>query len=315
MPAESTGDRITRMLAMLSYLAEHDEVPVPELAAHFRVSEAQILKDVDLLWVTGLPGYYADDLIDFSPSAYDEAIISLREGQGLSRRVPLAPREAVALVAAVASLREFDSGASAEVIDSVQEKLQGLVPAVLETRPANEETLALVRGAIAGGGDLAIRYVSAEDEVTERVISPEGLTTDGSTWYLEAWCHSAGGRRMFRLDRMLAAESAEGPPLPLPAETTPGQELPEEVQAVLVVDPAAGWLAEDVPGATGADITWQGAPAVRIGLASSRAEWLVRQILSLGGMVKAVEPASLRAAVEQRASRTLDAYAAITPVD
>lgn len=304
MPAESTGDRVTRMLAMLSYLGEHDAVPVAELAAHFQVSEAQILKDVDLLWVTGLPGYYADDLLDFSPSDYDESVISLREGQGLSRRVPLAAREALALVAAVAWLRELDDGENAEVLASVHEKLQGLVPAEVDARPAQDERrLALLRQAIENEDEVWIRYVSAEDEVTERTIRPESLATDGTAWYVEAWCHRAGGTRTFRLDRMLQAAPSPSPPLTHPEEEPPGQ-----VDAVVIVDPAARWLAEDIPGAVGADISWEGRPAVRIELAGTRPEWLVRQVLAVGGRVLAVGPEELHAQVTGRARAALAAY-------
>lgn len=88
MPTESTLDRITRMLAMMGYLADHDRVPVGELAEHFGVTESQVLKDIDLLWVTGTPGYYPDDLVDFSVDDWEESLISLRDARGLGRRVP-----------------------------------------------------------------------------------------------------------------------------------------------------------------------------------------------------------------------------------
>lgn len=69
---EATGERLTRLLAMVTYLADRDGASAADLAAHFGVSEAQVMRDVDTLWVSGTPGYQPDDLLDFASDHYDE---------------------------------------------------------------------------------------------------------------------------------------------------------------------------------------------------------------------------------------------------
>lgn len=303
MPAEKTGARVTRLLAMMSYLADRDAVPITQLARQFDVSKAQVMKDINLLWVTGLPGYYPDDLVDFSFDEDDDSLVSLREGQGLSRRVPFAPREALALSVALEWLAALGGDAATQAtIDSVRAKLRGLVPAeVVETAAIDPERRAVLTSAIDAGAPLRIRYVSATDRVSTRVISPESLTTDGATWYVEAFCHSAGERRTFRVDRML-----EVTPGDTAGEGEPPAASDEVVSAVVVLAPQARWIAEEIPDAVVSELP-DGALELR--LDTAREAWLVRTLLGLGEHVRAVAPAALRESLRARASEALTLYA------
>lgn len=310
MPAEHTADRLTRLLAMMTYLAQHDRVPVPDLATHFGVSESQVLRDIDLLWVSGTPGYYHDDLIDFSVDDWEEDLISLRAGQGLDRQVPLAPREALALSAAVEWLR--GSGVATpgteEVLLSVQAKLRGFSPAeVTVPEDGHARARTAVLAAIESSGWLEIDYVSAEDRRTTRVIRPLAMFTDGAAWYLDAWCALSRARRTFRVDRILRLEPAAEPADLVAAEPV---EAPA-TEVVLVLDPSARWLAEDLPDAAVRDVVADGARCLEIRLTLTRTDWLVRQLLALGPQVRAVAPEGLRADLLQRATAALAAYAAV----
>lgn len=307
MAVEQTADRLTRLLAMMNYLAQHDRVPVAELAAHFGVPESQVLTDVDLLWVSGTPGYFHDDLIDFSVDDYEEALISLRAGRGLDRPVPLAPREALALVAAVEWLRASGTatGRMAEVLASVQAKLRGFVPAEVAPPPdGGADARAAISAAIESGSWLDVDYVSAEDRRTARVIRPVALYTDGAAWYLEAFCHLAGAQRTFRVDRFLRIGPAAGPPGSTDV-------APQEVAAtdvVLLLDRAARWLAEDIPDAVIRDV--RGSDLIEVRVTLTRTDWLVRQLLPLGDQVRGVAPAALREELLARARAALEAYRA-----
>ena len=93
--AERALPRLTRLLSIVTYLEDHGPTPLDELAAHFEVSAAQIRKDVELLWVSGLPGHMPDDLVDFDAGMFDAGIADLTNSQGLTQ-VRLSAREAVA---------------------------------------------------------------------------------------------------------------------------------------------------------------------------------------------------------------------------
>src|SRR5699024_11895698 len=83
--AEASADRVARLLALVAYLDQHQGVSVAEVAEHFGVSEAQVLKDVDTLWVSGTPGQQHNDLIDFAYSDHEQHILTLIEPQGMDR--------------------------------------------------------------------------------------------------------------------------------------------------------------------------------------------------------------------------------------
>lgn len=305
---------------MMSYLAERDSVPVGEMAAQFGVSEAQVLKDVDLLWVAGLPGYFPDDLIDFAPDDYAANIISLREPQGLGRPVPLAPREALALTAAVEWLR--GSGVAdtrmRAVLDRVQAKLHGVAPAQLAVEAAaGGAARAAISRALAAREQLQIEYVSAEDRTSLRVITPRALYSDGAAWYLDAWCELAGGERTFRVDRILGFTPVPGrAPAPVPdadaAPSSPAQSAPSAQSApldvVLVLARRARWVAEDLPDAVLTDVSVDGQPCVAVRLAITRTDWLIRLLLSVGADVVSVSPPQLQDQLLSRAAAALAAY-------
>lgn len=67
MTSPSTADRMTRLLTLVPYLqARPDGVRLADAAADFGVTETQLRRDLDLLWVCGLPGHGPGDLIDLS---------------------------------------------------------------------------------------------------------------------------------------------------------------------------------------------------------------------------------------------------------
>ena len=77
MSATGTTDRMTRLLALVPYLsARPGGVPLSEVARDFGVPAEQVLRDIDLLWVSGTPGYWPDDLIDFDPDEFVDALFS-----------------------------------------------------------------------------------------------------------------------------------------------------------------------------------------------------------------------------------------------
>jgi proteasome accessory factor C len=57
-------DRLSRLLALVPYLVSRQGIPLAEAAAEFGISQAQLVKDLELLFVCGTPGHLPDDLID-----------------------------------------------------------------------------------------------------------------------------------------------------------------------------------------------------------------------------------------------------------
>jgi len=319
--AETTGERLTRLLALIAYLGDNPGVPVADVAAHFRVSPQQIVADVNLLWVTGTPGYLPDDLIDFAADEYDRQVLTLTNPRGMDRPLRLAAHEALALLVALKPLEALsaEGGIDDDVLRSATAKLTAAAGEAARAAEAvdvhvSDATAALApaRRAMAEGRGLHLRYVSAADVVTERDVDPLELVWDGSQWYLRAWCHRVDGLRHFRLDRVLAAEVLDTPAAHTPESTgrTTEPDLAEDdLLAELELARRARWLAERVPVVDQEDLPDGG---LRVRLRVADPAWLTNVVLGLGPEVRAVAPPELAAAVAARAADALAAYDALS---
>ncbi|MPV38905.1 helix-turn-helix transcriptional regulator [Georgenia subflava] len=319
--AENTAERVTRLLALVAYLNEHPGAPVADVAEHFSATEAQVLADVNLLWVSGTPGYLPDDLIDFSAEALDHGRLTLTDARGMDRPLRLSSSEALALLLALRSLRELaerqpglDPGAGA--LESALGKLTAATGRAAEQAASVEvrvhaeapaATLATLQGAVEARRRVHLRYVSAADVVTERDVDPVELRSDGVTWALRAWCHRAQGARTFRLDRILdlavldegAAEHPEIVSGPATGWEGDGRTVTLELAS------QARWVAEHAPVESVTDLP---DGDLRVVLRAGDPAWVTNLLLSLGESVRAVAPTELARDVATRARRALDAY-------
>ncbi len=319
--AETSADRVVRLLALVAYLEEHSSVPVAQVAEHFGVTESQVLKDVDTLWVSGTPGYQHNDLIDFSADDRERHILTLVEPQGMGTPLRLGPGEAVALLVALRSLAST-SGDEA-LVASALEKLT--VAAGSAARAAHaidvhtdssqvREHLSKVRTALQRGTQLHLRYVSASDEVSERTVDPLQILTDSQRYFLHAWCYRAGALRQFRLDRILQCDLLDTPVAPHPdvqlAQSPDPTITPEHDRVTLHLASRARWVAERFPVAQVRDLD-DGEFAVDIDVVDT--SWLRNLVLALGADVLGVQPPEVAAQFASVAQEALDAYAQELP--
>jgi proteasome accessory factor C len=153
-------------------------------------------------------------------------------------------------------------------------------------------------------------YVPTRDETTQRTVDPlELLTSDGHD-YLDAWCHLAQARRLFRLDRMHAVEIVDEPRQEhdlTPRDLSEGlfEPGPEDLEAVLHLERYARWVADYYP-VESVEELGQGRLEARLRVGDPR--WLVRLALRVAPGVTIVEPAALREEVVRTAQATLALY-------
>ncbi len=314
--AETATAQVSRMLALVPYIARRPGVSIADLAEEFGVGADQITADLNLLMVCGEPGYYPNELIDV---VLDEegGTVSIAYDAGIDRPVRLSPEEAVTLTVALRALGDLPDLVDAEAVHSALAKLEqaagGEVPAVEVAAAEPAPMLGAVREAAERGNRLWMRYYTASrDELTERQVDPiRVLVVDGHT-YLEAYCYSAQAVRRFRADRIEQARVLDVPAQPplwvdddVPTSLfTPARDA-EPV--TLRLAPAAAWVAEfylmdevseldDPPG------------ALRVRMRAGADEWLIRLVLSLGGAAVIEGRPDLAAQVAARAEEALQAY-------
>ena len=177
----------------------------------------QLDKDLRVLFLCGLPGGYPDDLIDVDLDALEgEGVIRVTNADYLARPLRLTPTEATAIIVALRALRGGADADTRDVVDRALAKLEEAAaggPAAWSTPATPPPQTSPLRARL----DDAVRqerqvrltyYVPARDEESDRVVDPHAVVRHHGVDYLDAWCHSAGAPRLFRLDRIHDADRA-----------------------------------------------------------------------------------------------------------
>lgn len=309
----SASNRLARLLALLPWLAAHPGISWSEAAAAFGITEAELVADIELLFVCGLPGYLPGDLIDIS---YEGGTIHVVEDAGLSRPLRLSPDEATALVVALRTLADLPGLRDSEPLQGALAKLEraagdAMVTNVTVEFEAESGVLDTMQSALSQQRRLHLRYyVPARDEVTERDVDPMRLLMVDGHSYLEGWCRSVESVRLFRLDRVEEASvldvAAQLPPEAQPRDLDAGlyQPAPHDLLVELLLEPSARWVADYYP----TEHTEDGPDGLRVALRVSDDGWLRRLVLRSGGAARVLSPPDLVAAVRSDAEAGLMAY-------
>ncbi len=317
-------EQVGRLLALVPYIQSRDEVSLEQAAADFGVRPAQIVKDLNVLWFCGLPGLGMGDLIDIDMDALKgEGVIRLSNADYLTRPLRLGSSEASALIVALRTLRDGGDESVRPVVDRTLAKLEAAAGdgAALaaqvdvhlsETDAALATLRAELEAAVREGRQVRLGYyVPARDEATERTVDPLRLVRAEGHTYLDAWCHTAEDRRLFRLDRVSSAKVLDSPvddhsDLP-PRDLSEGIFAPSanDLLATLVLQPSARWVAEYYPVESAEEA---GDGTLRVRLRVGDPGWLTRLVLRLGGTARVEQPADLSAAVQRAATDALRNY-------
>lgn len=318
-------DQVARMLALVPYLQNRRDVSLAQVAADFGVSPDQIRKDLQVLWFCGLPGLTPDKMIDVDMEAIEddpEGVVHIENADFLARPVRLGSSEASALIVALRALREGSPPEAREVVDRALAKLEeatamGAEPPRVELHlPAREteQVARRVREALARDRQARLDYyVPTRDESTRRTVDPIALLHSEGNDYLDAWCHQAGARRLFRLDRMTAVEVLDTPReshddlAPRDLGTGLFEPAASDLVAVCRVAPHARWVADYYPVEQTSELD-DGRLEITLRVGDPR--WLVRLALRLAPAMEVVSPPGLRERLSATASAALSHYGA-----
>jgi proteasome accessory factor C len=314
VPPSRTAERLRRLLAVVPYVVRHPGTPIDELSRLFETSEQEILADLNLLFLTGLPPYGPGDLIEVDVD--DEGRVWIRMADFFSRPLRLTRSEAVALYLRGTEVLGSPGLREAQALRAALDKLAAsLGPEALgELRVELGEAggppghLEAVRRAAAARERLDIEYYSAtRDRVTSRRIDPEQVFSAIGNWYVAAWDEGAGGERLFRVDRIREV-TPTGETFEPRGLAGPGRDLytgsAEDVTVRLRLAPGARWVAEyyQVDGIRDRD------GASDVSLPTKDLAWVAKLVLRLRGEAQVLEPPALRDRVRRLADETLARY-------
>jgi proteasome accessory factor C len=310
-------ERLSRLLAMVPYLLSRPGIPVREAARQFGLSERQLVKDLELLFVCGLPGGLPDDLIE---AEWDTGYVYVGNADTIARPLRLGIDEALALLVGLRTLNEAPGLHDRAAINRAIGKLEaaaGDAAAAASGHVAvdvqhSDGPLAICKTALLEGKRLHLRYyVPTRDETTERDVDPMRVVLADGRWYLEGWCRRAAAVRLFRLDRVvdlcLLDTPADVPPQAASRDLadsiyTPS---PEDTLVTLELEPDAGWVADYYPNESVEEL---GRGRLRVRLRTWDTRWIRRLALRLGGSGRVIDPPELADDIHEEAAAALAAY-------
>ncbi|MCV7203213.1 protein pafC [Mycolicibacterium peregrinum] len=318
--------RLVRMLNMVPYFQANPKVTRDEAAAALGVTRKQLDSDLEQLWMCGLPGYSPGDLIDFD---FEGDTVEVTFSAGVDRPLRLTSTEATGILVALRSLVDVPGMVDPEAARSAIAKIEsaaGTQRAALEESGSEESVpqesgaAAAVRAAVRDARALTLEYYSASrDSLTTRTVDPIRVVLIGDNSYLEAWCRTAEAVRMFRFDRIVAAERLADPSAPPSPAVQAGTDTslfdpdtadPSLPSATLLIDCSASWMFDYYPLRVVNELPDGACEAV---MTYASLEWMARFLLGFGSAVRVLDPPDLAQRVQESAGEALRVYDAVVP--
>jgi len=283
---ENAALRAIRLLDLVPYIVAHPGISIAELAREFSISRDEVLKDLNLLFLCGLPGYTPLELIDIS---FDEESVVIRDPQNLAALEESAPKSSAAYPEIVA-LRE-----------KIAKAFSSSIPASAITYSLDKERVMLenIERAIKQELDLEITYNNVtKDSSTRRSITPISIIAEDMRTLVSAYCHSAKALRTFNLSQITEASTIE-------RSTRADLERLEESRGssaeVLIKEEESSFLLENAS-------SLKELSNSRYQIDIFQPEWIVRSVLAGADSLELAQPIALRAEIAERARKALLAY-------
>lgn len=298
--SDATG-RAIRLLDLVPFLRANPGMNIKEIAAEFKVSVSEIVSDLDLLMVCGLPGYTPLELIDLST---DEGYVTLRDPQNLEYPRNFTIHELLILKIALSGLLVDSPPMLHSEIGSLISKLDHQMPNQISSEgilfvPDNILNLRRIgEEALVKNQQVEISYRNdTKDELTNRKISLIREYESEGEYFWDAWCHLANAKRTFNLEKISSATLSKDP-------SSIG-DLSGESAALTVrlrIRQKSQFFAKHQ------NILKQTEEPEIYEARIYQREWLVREILSAGETATVITPSDLKVQVKKRATQALSQY-------
>jgi len=301
---ENAALRAIRLLDLVPYIVAHPGISITELAKEFSITRDEVLKDLNLLFLCGLPGYTPLELIDIS---FDEESVVIRDPQNLAAPRNLNESEALIARIALAALEESTPKTSAaypQIIalrEKIAEAFSSSIPASAITFTLDKEraTLEAIENAIKQELDLEMTYNNVtKDSSSKRSITPISIIAEDKRTLVSAYCHSAKALRTFNLAQISEVSTKE-------RSTRTDLERLEDSRGssaeVIIKSGDSRFVSENA-----SSLKEISKSCYQIDI--FQPEWIVRSVLAGADSLELAKPLELRAEIAERANRALLAY-------
>lgn len=314
--------KIQRLLSVIPYVLKNQGVSLSELCDVFGVSRAQIVSDLDLIFMCGQPDYTPADLIEVE---IDGDQVFIRMADYFARPMRFTPAELSGLYLACEAVRRLSGPPASSALTSAMDRIagalkEGAVPRDLITKsvefhqPApGREFVAVLSEACEQRRVLEMEYYTyGRDDITRRRVHPLSLEFGMGNWYLRAWDGRSREIRVFRVDRIkgmeVTSETFEPPPEEEMEGLSPGPQGivgGGEIEVRLRFSPALARWAGEQPIFSQAE-TVRGRLVCT--LRTDNLSWLERELMKYGTGVEIISPPELKDRLRARVKKLLDMY-------
>jgi proteasome accessory factor C len=298
---ESAVARVTRVLDLVPFILENPGIEVSALAKKFSVSEKQVLADLELIFMCGLPGYTPYELIDL---VFEDGVVTVIDPQVLDKPRVFNEVEAVVLNLGLSIIKNaVNDPIQIKNIEDLQKKIGAKFSSISEisfstSKPAFYD---LVNDAINRNEGLNLRYNSiSRDEVSDRFVFPKRIYLAQGNFYFIAIDTNSNQERHYRMDLILNCEISNS------VSTNNSSLADVEESFNFKIQTTNKYLTERYSDLfTG--VSQQGDVYQAVGRMNNP-QWLKRLVISNAPDLELIEPASLKKEIGEQVRSTLGLY-------
>jgi predicted DNA-binding transcriptional regulator YafY len=288
---------------LVPYILENPGISTIDLAAKFSVTQKQIEKDLQLIFLCGLPGYTPYELIDLT---FEDGIVSIIEPQVLTKPRNFSSNEMVVIKLGLEILREINVN-EPNKLDKISTLLQKVHretdqdSVLLAKEISSSPYYSVINTAISQRKQLSIEYQSvSKDQLSTRLIVPYNISMLNGNLYLSAYDMDRQSDRVFKLDLISKCEIGDRTESDLVKSTSIDQivELMVDVRLTNFIERNTSIIVDQRLTADGIKVT----------LKVNNLEWISRAVISYAPNITVISPIALSEMIEQRAKNLLNAY-------
>ena len=300
--AESAVQRVARALDLVPYVSEHPGIQIAELAERFNTSEKQIIQDLELIFLCGLPGYTPYELIDLT---YEDGLVTIIEPQLLDKPRKFSETEGVVITLGLNLIRDLTADLGAiEAIDKLLVKLSRIFNAPVQATIADYVKPVLydqIVSAIKSAVFIQFNYQSlSDDSISNRKVKPVQISVKKGYYYLLALEGNSQVERTFRIDQIVDLKITND-------DNVEDQKIFKNKENFTFTLKTSDRFITEKYREIFSEITSVGDTFTIRGEVSNL-QWLQRWLLSNSPAVEISAPDSVREAIKNRAQATLNLY-------
>ena len=305
----SSEVRVSGLLRMLPWLMKQERVSVAKMAKQFSMSESDLIEDIEMASMCGVPPYTPFELTDIF---IDDGYIFVGVNKRFERSLELTSSEAFGLNLMAAAAKELPGFTRGKDLKSAVKKLRKVLgDDVVDVDIESPTFLPVVTEAASSGQRVRMTYwTPARNEESERTVTVRTVFVDRGHWYIRADDDASNDSRHFRVDRIrslsllneFVAVSDATAQVPTWFTDASGSET-----VTAQVAASAAWVVETYP-CTVREERADG--SYLIDIVSNSEHWLGRLLLRAGGAITVVAPIEMASVQTRTANAVLARYGA-----